>query len=93
MASNFIVVYLIYLRRFFALSLETLKIFSFFSKSSKMLYFGVKEKKMVVVCALLEHEIIMMIPAVAEPVVEFKLLKKCLRYSAHVQRRTHARAS
>ena len=47
-----------------------------------MLYFGVKErKKMVVVCALLEHEIIMMIPAVAEPVVEFKLLKKCLRYS------------
>ena len=67
----------LYLKRFFALSLETLKICSFFSKSSKMLYFGVKEKKMVVVCALLEHEIIMMIPAVAEPVVEFKLLKKC----------------
>ena len=64
------------------MSLETLKIFSFFSKSSKMLYFGVKEKKMVVVCALLEHEIIMMIPAVAEPVVEFQLLKKCLRYSS-----------
>ena len=30
---------------------------------------------MVVVCALLEHEIIMMIPAVAGLVVEFKLLK------------------
>ena len=38
---------------------------------------------MVVVCALLEHEIIMMIPAVVEPVVEFKLLKKCLRYNGY----------
>ena len=44
-----------------------------------MLYFGVKErKKLVVVCALLEHEIIMTIPAVAELVVEFQVVYKFL---------------
>ena len=66
----------LYLKRFFALSLETLFFFKVFKN---VLFWGEREKKTVVVCALLEHEIIMMIPAVAVPVVEFKLLKKCLR--------------
>ena len=60
----------LYLKRFFALSLETLFFFKVFKN---VLFWGEREKKTVVVCALLEHEIIMMIPAVAELVVEFQL--------------------
>ena len=75
MASDFIVVYLISKTLLCSEPRNPQNILLFFKVFKNALFWGEREKKMVVVCALLEHEIIMMIPAVAGLVVEFKLLK------------------
>ena len=84
MASDFIVVYLLSKTLLCSEPRNPQNILLFFKVFKNVVFWGEREK-MVVVCALLEHEIIMMIPAVAQPVVEFKLLKKCLQYSSAVR--------